>query len=145
MMTVLVGSWQNDRNRWDSIWLAGERDTEPGTAFDKIVSREMEADIVRETKDILAFKEFKPAAPAHIVLIPKNRNGLTRLQKATPEHAEILGNLLLVAGDIAKDETLGFGPKGARIVIDDGPLAGQNMAHLSVHIMGGRSMIWPPG
>lgn len=144
-MTVLVGSWQNDRKRWDTIWLAGKRDKEPGTAFDKIVSRELQADIVRETNDMLAFKEFKPAAPSHVVLIPKNRNGLSRLQKATPEHTEMLGKLLLMAGDIAKDEKLGFGPDGARIVIDDGPVAGQDMAHLSIHIIGGRKMTWPPG
>ena len=144
-MTVLVENWEKGRKRWDTIWLAGDRDKEPGTAFDRIVSRELPAEIVRETADMLAFKEFKPAAPSHVVLIPKHRNGLSRLQKATPEHAEILGKLLLMAGDIAKDEKLGFGPEGARIVIDDGPAAGHDMAHLSMHIIGGRQMIWPPG
>ena len=144
-MTVLVGTWQNERKRWDSIWLAGKRDTEQGTTFDKIISRELDATIVRETADVLAFKDLKPAAPAHVVVIPKKRNGLTRLQKATPEHAELLGKLLLVAADIAKDEFLGFGPDGARIVINDGPSAGQQMAHINIHVLGGRNMTWPPG
>jgi len=145
IMTVLVESWENERKRWNGIWLAGKRDRAPPSIFDRIVTGEMDAEIVRETDDLLAFKDIKPAAPAHVIIIPKDRQGLTRLQKATPEHTELLGKLLLMAGDISKDEFLGFGPDGARIVIDDGPAAGQEIDHLHVHVLGGRNMTWPPG
>jgi diadenosine tetraphosphate (Ap4A) HIT family hydrolase len=144
-MEVLVDSWDQGRQRWDSIWLAGQRDTDPATIFDKIIAKEIPAAVVKETDDVLAFKDINPAAPAHVLVIPKNRNGLSRLQKATPEHIEILGKLMLVAGEIAADASLGFGPDGARIVVNDGPNAGQEVPHLHIHVIGGRSMTWPPG
>ena len=105
------------------------RDTEPETLFDKILSKEIPADIVKEDDKILAFKDINPAAPAHVLVIPKDRDGLTRLSKATPEHYEILGRLMVAAGEIAKDESLGFGDD-ARIVINDGSKAGQEVFHL---------------
>lgn len=145
IMTVLVGTWGGEKRRWNSIWLAGKRDTDERTAFDKIVDGELPVEIVRETADVLAFKDIKPAAPVHIVIIPKDRNGLTSLKAATPEHAELLGKLMLVAADIAKDEFLGFGPEGSRLVINDGPSGGQQVAHLNIHVLGGRPMNWPPG
>ena len=118
----------SDRS-WDNIWLAGSRDTEPGTLFDKIVAKEIPASIIKEDDKILAFKDINPAAPAHVLVIPKDRDGLTRLSKSTPEHYEILGRLMVAAGEIAKDESLGFGD-GARIVINDGKAAGQEVFHL---------------
>jgi diadenosine tetraphosphate (Ap4A) HIT family hydrolase len=145
IMGVLKGSWDEQRKRWDTIWLAGYWDTDPASIFDKIVAKEIPATIVRETNDLLAFQDINPAGPAHILVIPKNRNGLSRLQKATAEHAEILGKMLVMAGDIAKDESLGFGPGGARIVINDGPNAGQEVPHLHIHVIGGRALTWPPG
>ena len=123
-----LSKW-NDDGRWDTIWLAGIRDTDPGTLFDKIISKEIPASIVREDDKILAFKDINPVAPAHVLVIPKDRDGLTRLTKATPEHYEILGRLMVAAGEIAKDESLGFGD-GARIVINDGESAGQEVFHL---------------
>jgi histidine triad (HIT) family protein len=69
---------------------------------------------------------------------------LTRLSKATAEHTEILGRLLVAASEIVKDKELGFG-EGARIVINDGPDGGQEVMHLHVHVIGGRKMTWPPG
>jgi len=138
-----LSDW-NDNGRWDNIWLAGSRDTEPGTLFDKIIAKEIPASIVKEDDKILAFKDINPAAPAHVLVIPKDRDGLTRLSKATPEHYEILGRLMVAAGEIAKDESLGFGDD-ARIVINDGESAGQEVFHLHVHVMGGREFSWPPG
>jgi diadenosine tetraphosphate (Ap4A) HIT family hydrolase len=124
--------------------LAGLRDTEPGTIFDKIVAGEIPATIVKEDDKILAFKDINPVAPAHVLVIPKVRQGLTRLSKASPEHYEILGRLMVAAGEIARDETLGFG-NGARIVVNDGKEAGQEVFHLHIHVMGGRAFSWPPG
>lgn len=142
-MIERLNGW-SDNGRWDDIWLAGARDTEPGTLFDKIVAGEIPATVVKEDDKIMAFKDINPAAPAHVLVIPKDRDGLTRLSKATPEHYEILGRLMVAAGEIAKDESLGFGD-GARIVVNDGVSAGQEVFHLHVHVMGGREFSWPPG
>ena len=132
------------QGRWDNIWLAGLRDTAPATIFDKIVSGEIPAHVVKQDDKILAFKDTNPAAPAHVLVIPKDRQGLTRLSMATPEHYEILGRLMVAAGEIAKDEALGFG-EGARIVVNDGAKAGQEVFHLHIHVLGGRDFTWPPG
>jgi diadenosine tetraphosphate (Ap4A) HIT family hydrolase len=142
-MMDAIGKWDTN-GRWDPIWLAGVRDEEPSTLFDKIIAGEIPATVVKEDDKILAFKDINPAAPAHVLVIPKDRDGLTRLSKATNEHVEILGRLLVAAGEIAKDESLGFG-EGARIVINDGERAGQEVFHLHVHVLGGREFTWPPG
>jgi diadenosine tetraphosphate (Ap4A) HIT family hydrolase len=112
--------------------------------FDKIIAGDIPAAIVRDDDKILAFKDINPAAPAHVLIIPKHRNGLTRLGKASQEHVEILGLLMVAAGEISRDKSLGFGD-GARIVINDGPDGGQEVMHLHVHVIGGRAMQWPPG
>jgi diadenosine tetraphosphate (Ap4A) HIT family hydrolase/glutathione S-transferase len=135
--------WEG-RGRWDKILGAGLRDEEPATLFDKILAGDIPATIVKEDDKILAFKDINPAAPSHVLIIPKHRNGLTRLSKASSDHVEILGLLMLAAAEISRDESLGFGD-GARIVINDGPSAGQEVMHLHVHVIGGRAMQWPPG
>jgi diadenosine tetraphosphate (Ap4A) HIT family hydrolase len=142
-MMGAIQKW-DENGRWDLIWLAGQRDEEPGTLFDKIVAGIIPATVVKEDDTILAFKDINPAAPAHVLVIPKDRDGLTRLSKATSDHAALLGKLLLAAGEIAKDKTLGFGD-GARIVINDGEKAGQEVFHLHIHVLGGREFSWPPG
>jgi diadenosine tetraphosphate (Ap4A) HIT family hydrolase len=134
----------DERKRWDPIWLAGVRDEAPATLFDKIISGEIPASIVKQDEHVLAFKDIYPAAPVHILVIPKDRAGLTNIRKASPEHIEILGRLMVAAGEIAKDRDLGFGD-GARIVINDGPDGGQDVMHLHIHVLGGRAMTWPPG
>jgi len=138
-----IQNWDSN-GRWDSIWLAGVRDEEPPTLFDKIIAGEIPAAIVKDEPDLLAFKDINPAAPAHVLVIPKNRNGLSSLSKSSPEHIEILGKLLVAAGQISKDESLGFGD-GSRIVINDGKDGGQEVSHIHVHVLGGRQMYWPPG
>jgi len=135
--------WE-DRNRWDPILGAGLRDTAPATIFDKIVAGEIPSAKVREDDKMLAFKDINPAAPAHVLVIPKDRMGLTNLRKAMAEHKDILGHLMVTAADIANDESLGFGD-GARIVVNDGPDGGQEVMHLHIHVLGGRVMTWPPG
>lgn len=110
--------WETS-NRWSTIRLAGLRDDEPSTIFDKIIQGHIPATIVKQDGSILAFKDINPVAPAHVLIIPKSRNGLTSLRKSSPEHIEILGKMLVAAGEIAQDASLGFGD-GARIVINDG-------------------------
>ena len=113
-----IESWEG-RGRWDEIFLAGLRDTDPPTIFDKIVKGEIPSSVVYSDDKVLAFKDINPAAPAHCLVIPKDRMNLTGLRKSSPDHIEILGRLLVAAGEVAKDKSLGFG-EGARIVINDG-------------------------
>ena len=135
---VLENSWEAN-GRWNDIWLAGKTDTAPGTLFDKIIAGDIPASIVKEDEHLLAFKDINPMAPAHILVIPKDRSGLTNLRQASAEHTDILGRLLVAAGEIAKDTELGFGD-GARIVINDGSDGGQEVMHLHVHVLGGRKL-----
>lgn len=93
---------------------------------------------------MFAFKDINPSAPAHILVIPKDRMNLCGLHKSSPEHIEILGRLLVAAGEISTRKDLGF-VEGGRIVINDGSDAGQEIPHLHVHVLGGRSLTWPPG
>jgi len=113
-----LNAWE-ENGRWDSIWLAGLRDEDPQTIFDKIISGEVSSEIVYDDEKIVAFKDINPVAPAHALVIPKDRMGLSGLRKASPDHVEILGRLLVAAGEVAKDKSLGFGD-GARFVINDG-------------------------
>ena len=125
--------------------MAGVRDEAPATLFDKLLSGEIQAAVVKEDDQIFAFKDINPAAPAHMLVIPKDRMGLTTIRKAAPEHIEILGRLSVAACGIANDKDLGFGDGGARIVVNDGPDRGHEVMHLHVHVLGGRAMSWPPG
>lgn len=87
--------WE-ERNRWDPLLGAGWRDTEPATLFDKILAGDIPATVVEQPDDkVLAFRDINPAAPAHVLVIPKDRMCLTRLRKATAEHTEILGRLMV--------------------------------------------------
>jgi len=139
IMDELVTSWDEKNHRWDKIWLAGLRDEAPGTIFDKIVAKEIPATIVKEDKHILAFKDINPLAPAHVLVIPKDRNGLTNLRRASAEHTDILGKMLVAAAEIANDEELGFGD-GARFVINDGNDGGQEVYHIHLHVLGGKKL-----
>jgi len=111
------------------------------TLFQKIISREIPADIVHEDEDCLAFRDIAPQAPVHILLIPKKP--LPRLGAAGLDDQALLGHLLLVAGDIARRENLALG--GFRLVINHGPDGGETVPHLHLHILGGRALQWPPG
>ncbi|KAG9134864.1 hypothetical protein Leryth_001166 [Lithospermum erythrorhizon] len=112
------------------------------TIFDKIINKEIPANIVFEDDKVLAFRDITPQAPTHILIIPKVKDGLSRLFKAEEKHCEILGHLMLTAKLIAKQEGL---DEGFRIVINDGPKGSQSVYHLHVHLLGGRQMNWPPG
>lgn len=86
----------DENGRWEPLLGAGWRDTDPATLFDKIVAGHIPATIVEQPDDkVLAFKDIHPAAPVHVLVIPKDRNGLTRISQATAEHTEILGRLMV--------------------------------------------------
>ncbi|PRQ45745.1 putative adenylylsulfatase [Rosa chinensis] len=112
------------------------------TIFDRIINKEIPANVVFEDDKVLAFRDISPQAPTHILIIPKVKDGLTGLSKAEERHCEILGQLLYTAKVVAKQEGL---EDGFRIVINDGPKACQSVYHIHVHLIGGRQMNWPPG
>lgn len=110
------------------------------TLFDKIIKREIPADIVYEDEHCLAFRDINPQAPTHVLLIPKK--AIARLADATQEDAALLGHLMLAAGRVAQE--LGVGD-AFRLVANNGAAAGQSVFHLHFHILGGRKLGWPPG
>ncbi len=111
------------------------------TVFSKIIAREIPAQIVYEDDLCLAFHDIDAKAPVHILIIPKKE--IPRLASAQTGDEPLLGHLLLVARQIAEKE--GLQDSGFRIVINNGPHAGESVPHLHVHLLGGRPMAWPPG
>lgn len=111
------------------------------TIFGKIIRREIPATIVYEDDLCLAFRDVAPQAPTHILVIPKKP--IPSLAEATAEEKEILGHMLLTIQQIADQQ--GLTEAGYRVVTNIGRDGGQTVAHLHFHLMGGRSMQWPPG
>jgi histidine triad (HIT) family protein len=110
------------------------------TIFDKIISKEIPAEIVYEDDQCLAFKDVNPQAPIHILIIPKK--SIAKVADAKINDQNILGHLLLKAGEIAEE----LGVKDAfRLVINNGEDAGQTVFHLHIHLLAGRAFTWPPG
>ena len=107
--------------------------------FCRIIRREIPATIVREDEHTLAFRDIDPKAPTHILVIPKTH--VASLNEASD--APMLGHLLLAARDLAKAE--GVERSGYRTVVNTGADAGQTVHHVHLHLLGGRSMHWPPG
>jgi len=112
------------------------------TLFARIIRGEIPADRVYEDDDVLAFRDINPAAPTHILVIPRARP-IPSMDKAAPEDAELLGKLLLTAAQLARQE--GIAEDGYRLVINTNADAGQTVYHLHVHLIGGRKQSWPPG
>jgi len=111
---------------------ANRVDGEPPTVFDKILSGEWSSDKVHEDDLCLAFRDVNPQGPVHILLIPKNRDGLTMLSRAREDQKGLLGHLLYVAQEVGKKEC----PQGFRIVINDGEHGSQSVYHLHLHLIG---------
>jgi len=111
------------------------------TIFSKIIAREIPSKIVYEDDRCLAFRDVNPQAPTHILLIPKKE--IASMNDVTEVDQDLLGYLLLKAPEIAKQE--GIAERGYRIVINTNAQAGQTVAHIHLHILGGRAMGWPPG
>ena len=110
------------------------------TLFSKIVRRELPADIVFETERALAFRDIHPVAPVHVLVIPKEP--LVNVGEALPTHEGLLGHLLWVAAEVARQEGVG---DAFRVVTNSGAGAGQSVFHLHLHVIGGRPQRWPPG
>jgi histidine triad (HIT) family protein len=110
------------------------------TLFEKIIARQIPADIVFEDDQCLAFRDIAPQAPVHILIVPKKP--LERLGAASQADCALLGRLLFSAAEIARLEKL---VDGFRIVINNGSHGGETVPHLHVHLLGGRQLAWPPG
>ncbi|WP_252176292.1 histidine triad nucleotide-binding protein [Endozoicomonas sp. 4G] len=109
--------------------------------FCKMVAGEIPVDKVYEDDDVLAFRDINPQAPVHVQIIP--RKHIATLNDATPEDQAVLGKMMLVASQIAKDE--GFSEDGYRTVMNCNSHGGQSVYHIHLHLIGKRQMSWPPG
>ena len=109
--------------------------------FCRIVAGEIPSTKVAETDRVLAFRDVRPVAPTHVLLIPKEHVA-TSAADLDAAHGALLGELFALATRIARDEGL---ERGWRLVTNVGPDAGQTVHHLHVHLIGGRPMEWPPG
>ena len=109
------------------------------TLFEKIVRREIPADIIYEDDQCLAFHDIHPQAPVHVLLIPKKC--IAKIADAQEDSQALLGHLLLCGAKIARQLEC----EDYRLVINNGEQAGQTVFHLHIHLLAGRLLAWPPG
>lgn len=109
--------------------------------FCKIVSGELESDIVYQDRSVVAFRDINPQAPHHILVIP--RKHIETINDAQPEDNALVGNLILAAQQIAVN--LGVAADGYRLVMNCNGHGGQTVFHIHLHLLAGRPMHWPPG
>lgn len=108
--------------------------------FCEIAAGRMNAELVYEDDKVVAFRDIHPQAPVHVLVIP--RKHITSMLEIEPEDAELLGHMHLTAKKIAQD--LGIADQGYRSIFNCGVDGGQTVWHIHLHLMGGRSMGWPP-
>ena len=113
--------------------------TDQDCVFCRISRGELDADVTYEDDRVVAFRDANPQAPTHLLVIP--REHVPMVDDLEDEHAELVGRLFLTARDQADREDL----DGYRLVMNNGPRAGQSVFHIHLHVLGGRSMGWPPG
>lgn len=118
-----------------------EAEQSSDTVFGAIVRGEIPAEIVYEDEQCIAFRDLNPQAPTHVLVIP--RIGIAGLQEADQAEASLLGHLMQAAQIVARQE--GLEADGWRVVVNVGEAAGQTVAHLHLHVLGGRQLSWPPG
>ena len=111
------------------------------TIFHKIIRRELPAKIEFEDDQVIAIHDIYPAAPIHVLVIPKKT--IPSLREIKEEDQHMIGHMFLVASKVA--ESLGIKESGFRVVINTGEHAWQTVPQLHLHVLGGREMTWPPG
>ena len=111
------------------------------TIFQKIIDKEIPSEFLYEDERCICIRDIEPQAPVHCLIIPKKP--IERIAAAEEIDAALLGHLLLVAAQIAK--ILGLEDTGFRIIINNGKDGGETVPHLHIHLLGGRSLQWPPG
>ena len=115
--------------------------SDPDCLFCKILDGEIPADIVYESDSAIAFRDINPQAPTHVLIIP--RKHIATINDLQAGDQELVGSLYLVAQDIARQE--GIDESGYRAVMNCNEGAGQLVFHIHLHLLGGRSLGWPPG
>jgi histidine triad (HIT) family protein len=111
------------------------------TLFERVIARELPAAIVYEDEQVVAFRDIRPQAPTHVLIVP--RKPIPRIAEAAAEDQALIGHLLLKAAEVAGQ--LGLKESGFRLIFNNGPDAGEAVPHLHCHIIGGRKLDWPPG
>jgi len=109
--------------------------------FCKIINGEIPSTIVYENRSVIAFEDIDKKAPTHILIVPKTH--IDSIAMMTDEDTELMVDLFQAARDVAKMQ--GISERGYRLVINTGSDGGQTVHHLHMHLLGGRSMQWPPG
>ncbi len=109
--------------------------------FCRIVAGELPSDEVASTERTYAFRDIKPALPVHVLVVP--REHVTSADTVTAEHGEVLAEMMTTAQEVAREE--GLSERGYRLVFNVGDDAQNSVAHLHMHVLGGRPMEWPPG
>jgi histidine triad (HIT) family protein len=114
---------------------------DPDCIFCKIVSKQIPANLVYQDEQVTAFRDLNPQAPTHVLLVPNQHIANTESLEA--QHDAIVGAVLRTARSIAR--SAGVADSGYRLVVNTGRDANNTVAHLHVHLLGGRAMSWPPG
>jgi histidine triad (HIT) family protein len=109
--------------------------------FCSIIEGETPADAIYQDERSIAFRDINPQAPVHVLVVP--REHIESLDDAAQKDEALLGHLLRVAARVANEQ--GLSESGYRTIINTGAGAGQSVFHLHVHVLGGRSLNWPPG
>jgi histidine triad (HIT) family protein len=109
--------------------------------FCKIVAGDIPAEIIYESESAIGFRDVNPQAPTHVLIIP--REHIATINDLDAGHEVTVGNLYMAAKAIAADE--GFADDGYRVVMNCNEAAGQTVFHIHLHLLGGRSLAWPPG
>jgi len=111
------------------------------TIFQKIIDREIKADIIFENGNIIAFNDVNPVAPIHILIVPKKL--IESINSIEEEDGELIGEMFLIAKELAKE--LKINESGYRTVFNTNDHGGQTVYHIHLHLIGGRKLDWPPG
>jgi histidine triad (HIT) family protein len=112
-----------------------------GCLFCGIIEGKIKGEIVHQDDAVVAFKDVRPQAPVHILIVP--RKHIASVADLTPADTSLVGQIFIAAGKLARD--FGIADSGFRIVVNCGADAGQTVWHLHYHVLGGRRMGWPPG
>ena len=115
--------------------------SDPDCLFCKIIGGQIPATRVLETDQVTAFRDINPQLPTHVLVVPNQH--IANTEALEPEHDAIVGAVVRAARDVARAE--GLSERGYRTVINTGADASNSVAHLHVHLLGGRQMGWPPG
>jgi histidine triad (HIT) family protein len=114
--------------------------TDPDCLFCKIARKDVPAQVVLDRDDVLAFRDVNPQAPTHILVIPKEH--IASLEAVEDRHGALLASLVGAVNEVAREDGVAG---GFRLVTNIGATAGQSVDHLHLHVLGGRSLSWPPG